>query len=282
MNPADVLQRKGQHAPSPGSPADIPGLEVAGVVVACGDSVTSWREGDRVFGLLGGGGLADRVGVHERHLAAVPDRLTDMTAATVPEASITAHDGVVTQAGLGLGDVLLVNGANGAVGIAAIQIGRAAGARVFANVRSAGVRDPIADLGAEPVSPDDFVESVVEAGGADVILELVGGPNIERDLDALAPKGRILVVGTPAGAGGPFSLRKLMGKRASVTGTLLRARSLEEKAAAVRAWEHEEVPLFGDSRAVMPVDRVFPAAAAADAFDYLEQPGKFGKVLPEF
>jgi NADPH2:quinone reductase len=282
VNPADVLQRQGRHAPSPGSPEDIPGLEVAGIVVSCGDSATRWREGDRVFGLLGGGGLADSVAVHERHLAPVPAGLDDRSAAGVPEASITAHDAIVTQAGLGPGDVLLVNGANGAVGISAIQIGHALGARVFANARHDHLRERIAALGAEPVAPENTVERVRDAGGADVVLELVGAPNLAGDLDTLAPKGRIVVVGTAAGAEAPLSLGKLMGRRASVRGTLLRARSLEEKAVAVRAWEHAVVPLYGDGRATMPIDRVFPAAEAADAFDYLGRPGKFGKVLLEF
>lgn len=282
INPADVLQREGRHPPSPGSPTDIPGLETAGTVVACGDSVTRWRAGDRVFGLLGGGGLADRVAVHERHVAPVPDALDEQTAAALPEASITAHDAIVTQAGLGLGDLLLVNGANGAVGISAIQIGRAAGARVFANVRSSAARDRVGALGAEPVGPDDFAERAQEAGGADVVLELVGAPYLDGDLEALAVRGRVVVVGTGAGAEAPFSLRKLMGKRATVIGTALRVRSLEEKGAAVRAWEHGVVSLCAERRFTMPIDRVFPAEEAADAFDYLERPGKFGKILLEF
>ncbi len=282
LNPADLAQRAGNYPPPPGAPADIPGLEVAGVVLAAGPTVTRWREGDRVFGIVGGGGLADRVVVHERHLAAVPDRLGDEEAAAVPEAFITAHDALVSQAGLGLGDVLLVNGANGGVGTAALQIGVAAGARVYGSVRAAELRERVAALGATPVGPDEAVEQVRAAGGADVVLELVGAPNLAADLDALATKGRVVVVGTGAGADAELSLRTLMGKRARILGTVLRARPLEEKAAAVQAFAHEVVPLLAEGRATPVIDRVFPAAEAAEAFDYLAGSGKFGKVLLSF
>src|SRR4051812_24051548 len=133
INTADLAQRAGHYPAPPGAPPDVPGLEVAGTVVARGDGVTQWDLGDRVFGLVGGGGLADRVVVHERHVSAVPESLSDEEAAAAPEMFITAHDAIVTQAGLGLGDVLLVNGANGGVGTAGVQIGVCAGARVLAN-----------------------------------------------------------------------------------------------------------------------------------------------------
>ena len=282
LNTADLAQRAGAYPAPPGAPADVPGLEVAGTVVARGAAVRGIQEGDRVFGLVGGGGLADRVVVHERHVAFVPDRLSDEQSAAVPEAFITAHDAMVTQGGLGLGDVLLVNGANGGVGTAAIQIGVAAGARVFACVRSGDARKRVAELGAEPVGPDDFVERVQGEGGADVVLELVGAPNLDADLDALAPKGRIVIVGTGAGDIGELALRKLMGKRARLIGTVLRARPVEEKAAAVQAFAHELVPLLAAGRLAPVVDRVFPAEDAPDAFDHMAQPGKFGKVLLAF
>src|SRR5581483_2442558 len=257
----------------------VPGLEVAGTVIACGEAVLAWKEGDRVFGLVGGGGLADRVVVHERHVTRVPDRLNEEEEAAAPEIFITAHDAIRTQAGLRPGDVLLVNGANGGVGTAGVQVGLCAGARVLANARSQDARERLGELGAEPVSPDDFVERARAAGGADVVLELVGTPNLAGNLEALAPKGRIVIVGTGAGAEGEISLRALMVKRARLFGTVLRARPLEEKAAAVRAFEHEVVPFLADGRARAIVDRVFPAEDAAEAFDHMEQPGKFGKVL---
>ncbi len=282
LNPADLAQRAGNYTAPPGAPPDVPGLEVAGRVVACGTSVRDWRAGDRVFGLVGGGGLADRVVVHERHVVAVPDRLDDQEAAAAAEAFITAHDAIVTQADLRTGEVLLVNGASGGVGTAAAQIGVALGARVLASARSDEARRRLAELGAEPVAPDEAFARAREAGGAHVVLELVGAPNLADDLDALAPKGRIVVVGTGAGADATLSLRALMGRRARIQGTVLRARSLEEKAAAVQAFGRHVVPLLADGRARAVVDRVFPAEDAAAAFDYLAQPGKFGKVLLAF
>jgi len=272
VNPADLSQRAGSYPAPPGAPADVPGLEVAGTVVACGENVSVWKEGDRVFGVVGGGGLADRVVVHARHVARVPDRLADDQAAAAPEAFITAHDAAFTQAGLRMGERLLVNGANGGVGLAGVQLGVAAGAHVLANARSESVRGRLAALGAEPAQLE-------EAKDVDVVLELVGGPNIPGDLAALAPLGRIVVVSNAAGATVELPLRLLMGRRARMFGTLLRARPIEQKGMAVQAFAREVVPLL-ESGAVEPViDRVFPAAQAAEAFDYMQQPGKFGKVL---
>jgi NADPH:quinone reductase-like Zn-dependent oxidoreductase len=282
VNWADVAQRAGHYPAPPGSPADIPGLEVAGVVQAAGRGVRAWRAGDRVFGIVGGGGLADRVRVHERHLAAVPGNLGDDVAAAVPEAYITAHDAIFTRCRLELGEVLLVNGANGAVGSAGTELGLAAGARVVASVRSAGTADALAAAGAVVVSPDKVAAELAALGGASVVLELIGAQNLEADFGVLAVKGRIVIVGTPAGSDGAISLRLLMGKRASLYGTMLRARPVEEKAVAVQAFARSVVPLLAAGRALPRIDRVFPAAEAAAAFDYLVQPGKSGKVLLDF
>jgi putative PIG3 family NAD(P)H quinone oxidoreductase len=272
LNPADVVQRAGNYPAPPGSPADIPGLEVAGTIVACGEAVTTWRAGDRVFGLVGGGGLGDMVAVHERHVARIPDDLTDREAAAVPEAFITAHDALFTRAGLALGETLLVNGASGGVGTAAVQLGVAAGVRVLANARSHP--EALTDLGAEPCQ-------LSEARGVDVVLELVGAANLPGSLEALAVRGRIIVVGTGAGADAELSLRALMGRRASLMGTVLRARPVEEKAAAVQAFARSVVPHLAAGRVRPVVDRVFPIAEAAAAFDHLAAPGKLGKVLLE-
>jgi putative PIG3 family NAD(P)H quinone oxidoreductase len=281
INGADLSQRGGSYPAPPGSPADIPGLEVAGSVVATGAAVRQWEIGDHVFGLVGGGGLADRVVVHERHVTRVPENLSDEEAAAVPEVFITAHDAMTTRGGLRAGDVMLVNGANGGVGTAAVQIGVAFGARhVFGSARSEHER--LAELGAEPVLPDEAVERVQAAGGADLVVELVGAQNLDGNLDALAPRGRIVIVGTGAGADAQVSLRKVMGKRAAIHGTVLRARPLEEKALAVQVFAHEVVPHLASGRMRALVDRVFPAEEAADAFDYFAAPGKFGKVLLAF
>jgi NADPH:quinone reductase-like Zn-dependent oxidoreductase len=282
LNWADVAQREGSYPAPPGSPQDIPGLEVAGAVVAAGNAVRTWRIGDRVFGIVGGGGLADRVAVHERHLAAIPDGLADDVAAAVPEAYITAHDGVFSQGRLRLGEVLLVTGANGAVGSAGVRLGLAAGARVVGLVRSLTSARMLADEGAMLVTAGDATERLQALGGADVVLELVGAPLLDLDLAALAPKGRIIIVGTGAGADAAISLRALMTKRATLRGTVLRARVLEEKAAAVQAFARSVVPLLAAGRALPTIDRVFPAEQAAEAFDHLARPGKTGKILLEF
>jgi NADPH:quinone reductase len=282
VNWADVSQRQGNYPPPPGAPRDIPGLEVAGVVTATGDQVRAWQVGDRVFGLVGGGGLADRVAVHERHVTAVPGNLADDVAAAVPEAYITAHDAVFTQCELQLGETLLVNGANGAVGSAGTRLGLAAGARVVANVRSPDSARALAEEGAVVVTPDSAAERLAALGGADVVLELIGAPNLDFDFSALALKGRIVIVGTSAGQESGISLRMLMGKRASLRGTMLRARPVEEKAAAVQTFARSVVPLLAAGRALPHIDRVFPAAEVAAAFDYLVKPGKSGKVLLDF
>jgi NADPH:quinone reductase-like Zn-dependent oxidoreductase len=282
LNPADLAQRAGRYPAPPGAPQDVPGLEVSGRVVACGAAVLGWKVGDRVFGLVGGGGLADRVAVHERHVVAVPERLDDREAAAVPEAFLTAFDAIVSQAGLGPGDVLLVNGANGGVGTAAVQIARHIGARVIASARSDEAQARLAELGAEAVGPGDVEERVGAAGGADVILELVGGPNIAGDLAVLATKGRLLLVGSGGGDTAELSLRAVTGRRARILGTVLRARPLEEKAAAVQAFGHHLLPALAEGRLRGIVDRVFPVEQADAAFDYMAQPGKFGKVLLEF
>ena len=282
VNWADVSQRHGHYPPPPGAPRDIPGLEVAGVVAAAGDAVRAWHVGDRVFGLVGGGGLADRVVVHERHVTAVPAGLADDVAAAVPEAYITAHDAVFTQCGLEMGETLLVNGANGAVGSAGVRLGLAAGAQVVANVRSPDTARALGAEGALVVTPDSAADRVAALGGADVVLELIGAPNLDFDFSALALKGTIVIVGTTAGEQAGISLRALMGRRASLRGTMLRARPAEEKAAAVQAFARSVVPLLAAGRALPEIDRVFPAAEAAAALDYLTKPGKAGKVLLDF
>jgi NADPH2:quinone reductase len=280
LNPADILQREGRYPAPPGAPPDVPGLEVAGVVAACGERVSSWRPGDRVFGLVGGGGLADRVLVHERCVARVPETLGDDLAAGVPEAFITAHDAICTQAGLRPGEHLLVHGAAGGVGSAAVQVGVACGARVTAVVRAEAAAAALAQLGAEVVREPEFPGEVADP--ADVVLELVGAVHFPANLEVLAPRGRIAVVGVGAGAEISLSLASLMQKRATIRGTVLRSRPLEEKAAAVRAFEREVVPGLASGRIRPLVDSVYPAERYAEAFDRLAGSGKLGKVLLDF
>jgi NADPH2:quinone reductase len=282
LNPADLQQRDGNYPAPPGAVADVPGLEVSGVVAAVGKRVTTWKEGDRVFGLVGGGGLAEQALVHERLLARVPDNIEDRTAAAIPEAFITAHDAVVTQAGLLPGETLVVQGANGGVGTAALQIALGRGARAIGVVRSDSGRRTVAALGAEPASAEELPGLLADTRGADVVLELLGAATFASSFAALSRQGRIVVVGTGTGTEVSINLQTLMGKRAALRGTVLRGRALEEKAAAVRAFEREVVPglALGTMRGL--VDRVFPVDRATDAFDYMLQPGKAGKVLLQF
>jgi len=281
VNPADALQREGHHPVPPGWPADIPGLEVAGSVVVCGEAVTAFQSGDRVFGLVGGGGLADRVLAAERELVRVPESLDERAAAAAPEAFLTAFDAVVLQAGLTSGDTLLVNGANGGVGTAAVQIARALGARVVANVRSEALRERVAELGAIAAGHDAVFEYVRGLGGADVILELVGGTHMADNLTALARGGRLVIVGARPGDEVSIALRELMSRRAQLIGTTLRTRPPEEKARLIQEFGKQIVPLLERGTVSPIVDRVFPLAEAADAIDYVREPGKFGKVLLE-
>ena len=273
VNPADLAQMAGKYPVPLGSPKDIPGLEVSGRVVELGADVSRWKLGDRVFGVVGGGGLATRVVVHERHVAPVPEVLDDLQAAAIPEAYVTAHDAIVTQAGLRMGERLLVNGASGGVGLAAVQIGVATGATVFAYARSAEAREKLAALGATPV------ESPEEASDIQVVLELVGAPNMEANFKAIAVLGRIIVVGNGAGLEFPMNLRILMGKRARLMGTLLRARPIEQKAEAVLAFERQVVPQIAAGRCTATIDSVFPIDEARAAYDRLAASGKYGKVL---
>jgi NADPH:quinone reductase len=279
LNPADVLQREGRHPVPVGSPADVPGLEVAGTVVALGEAVSTHELGDRVFGLVGGGGLAQRVVAHEREVVPVPDALGDAEAAAAPEAFVTAFDALCCQAGLGAGDTLLINGAGGGVGTAAAQLGTALGARVIASVRSDSVRPRVALLGVEALAPDDAFARVRELGGADVILELVGAPHMAGNLQALARLGRIVIVAAKPGDEATISLRDLMGRRGRLLGTTLRTRPAEQKGALIQAFSKRVVPLLERSLIRPIVDRVFALDDAVDALDAVRRPGKFGKLL---
>lgn len=285
LNPADLQQREGNYPAPPGAVPDVPGLEVSGRVVDRGERVTSWDNGDRVFGLVAGGGLASRVLVHERAVARVPDALDDREAAAIPEAFITAHDAVAVQAALRPGETLLVHGAAGGVGSAAVQIALGMGATVLGSVRNPQARQAVESLGATPIDEEDFAGAVQDATGgrgADVILELVGAPHFPANVEAVALRGRIVVVSVAAGREANLDLLRMMQKRASLRGTVLRARPIEEKGAAVRAFEKEVVPALGDGRMRPLIDSVFPADRVTEAFDRLASRGKVGKVLLDF
>jgi putative PIG3 family NAD(P)H quinone oxidoreductase len=275
LNGADIMQRKGRYPAPPGSPQDILGLELAGEVVGIGDGVMRFKEGDRVMAVVGGGGQAELALLHERAAMPVPGALDWAAAGGMPEVFTTAHDALFTQAGLRAGEHVLVHGAAGGVGSAAVQLGRAAGARVTATVRNEAHRDEVAGLGAEAIAPEGFEER----GPFDVILELVGAPNIPNDVNALATLGRIVVIGISAGAKAEINLAALMGKRGTIRASTLRPRPLEEKAAAMRAVERHVLPLFESSALHVPIAETFPLERAAEAYDRFEQGGKFGKIV---
>jgi NADPH:quinone reductase len=277
VNGADLAQLAGHYPAPPGSPPDIPGLELAGEVVAAGRGVRRFRPGDRVMSLVGGGGQAELAVVHERVAMPVPAQLDWPQAGGFPEVVTTAHDALFTQAGLGLGDRLLVHGAAGGVGTVAVQLAAAAGARVVATVRNRGHHAAVAALGAERVL--DPADDWRRAGPFDVILELVGGPNLPADLEALATRGRIAVIGTPAGSRVELDLRRLMARRGRLHGSSLRTRSLEDKADAARRVEAQALPLVAAGRLRVLVDATFPLEAAQQAYDRFAAGGKLGKLV---
>src|SRR3954451_17389133 len=276
LNGADMLQRKGAYPAPPGSPPDIPGLELAGEVGEDGPAATRFAAGDRVMAITGGGGQAELAVVHERQLMPVPDALDWPRAGGLSEVFTTAHDAVFTQCGLRPGERLLVHGAAGGVGTGAVQLGRAAGAHVTATVRNEASRDRVKELGADEVlDPEGFEDH----GPFDVVLELVGAPNLPADLKALDTGGRIVVIGVGAGFKGEVNLLALMGKRASIRASTLRARPLEEKALTARAMEREVLPLFAAGALTVPVAETFPLDRVLEAYDRFTAGGKLGKIV---
>jgi putative PIG3 family NAD(P)H quinone oxidoreductase len=275
LNGADMLQRRGRYPAPPGSPQDIPGLELAGEVVGLGPGAGRFEEGDRVMAIVGGGAQAELATLHERAAMPVPDELDWPAAGGFPEVFITAHDALFTQAGLAAGERLLVHGGAGGVGTAGIQLGRAAGARVTATVRNEGLRSEVEALGASAVAPDAFADR----GPFDVVLELVGAPNLAQNLEVLATGGRIVVIGVSAGASAELNLAALMGKRARIQGSTLRARPLEQKAQVMRAVEHHVLPLVADGAVRVPVAETFPLERVAEGYERFMAGGKLGKIV---
>jgi NADPH:quinone reductase-like Zn-dependent oxidoreductase len=276
LNTADLRQLEGGYPAPPGSPADIPGLELAGEVAAVGLDVQRFGPGDRVMAVVGGGAHAELAVVHERLAIPVPAGLGWPEAGGFPEAVTTAHDALFTQCGLGLGDRLLVSGAAGGVGTAAVQLGAAAGARVVASVRNLDLRRAVADLGAAVVV--EPAQAFAE-GPFDVVLELVGAPNFAETLDALATGGRLMIIGVGAGATAELDLRQVMTRRVHVLGSTLRYRPLEQKADAARRVEHQALPLVADGRLRVPVAATFPLERAREAYDRFAAGGKLGKLV---
>ena len=258
VNGADLAQRAGHYPPPPGVPPDLPGLECAGET----------EGGDRVMALVPGGGHAELVAVHESHVLPVPESIGWPEAGGFVETFATAHDALFTQAELASGERLLVNGAAGGVGTAAVQLGAEAGATVTGSARH-------------------HVEEIMELGAADteasglydVILELVGGDNLRTNLELLNLHGRISVIGTGAGATAQIHFGRLMAARGRIHGSALRPRSREEKAEVMRLLRVDVLPLLADGRVVVPVHATFPLDQAQEAYDAFAAGGKFGKIV---
>jgi NADPH2:quinone reductase len=286
LNRADVLQRRGHYPAPPGYPQEIPGLEFAGEVDEVGAEVRRWTCGQRVFGITGGGAQADYVVVPENHLAEIPANLDWAQAAAVPEVFITAHDALFTRANLRPGETMLVHAAGSGVGTAAIQLARAAGARTFGTSRTADKLDRAKGYGLhEGVAvnqPHVFASAVMEwtsGRGVDVIIDLVGASYLEANLESLATRGRMVFVGTTAGAKAMLDFATVMGKRLTIVGTVLRARSNEEKATATRLFAEQVVPLLAAGTVRPVVDRVYKMEDVRDAHTRMESNESFGKIV---
>jgi putative PIG3 family NAD(P)H quinone oxidoreductase len=284
LNRADILQRKGFYPNPFPTEFDIPGMEFAGTVEKVGERVSTWQVGDQVMGIVSGGAYAEKLVIHERQAMRIPRGMSLVDAAAIPEVFITAWDALVLQGGLASGGWALVHAVASGVGTASIQICRAIGARVIGTCSSPKV-DEVRRLGADVVvdyTNDDFVAKVREATegqGVDVVLDSVGGDYLDRNVAALAVRGRIVQIGVMAGGAGSFNLGALLPKRAALIGTVLRARPLEEKIAISRRFAHEILPLF-DSGVLRPVvDRRFTLGEIAKAHAYLESNANVGKVV---
>ncbi|MGH9227611.1 MAG: alcohol dehydrogenase catalytic domain-containing protein [Acidimicrobiales bacterium] len=272
----DLMQREGLYPPPPGTaPPELPGLELAGEVAACGPGVRRFGVGDRVMAVVTGAGQSELAVVPELLAVPVPDGVTWAQAGGFPENYTTAHDALFTQCGLAMGERACIHGAAGGVGTAAVELAVATGSTVVATVRNEALREGVAALGATVVAPEAFAA----AGPFDVILELVGASNMAANLDALAVGGRIAAIGVAAGSTAELNLLALMGKRARIHGSTLRPRPIEDKAQAARRIERHVLPLLARGAVTVPIAATFPMSEAAAAYDRFAAGGKLGKVV---
>ena len=284
VNRADTLQRRGLYPPPPGA-SEIIGMEAAGTIEALGEGVEGWSVGDRVCALLSGGGYAERVAVPAGQLIPVPDGMSWTDAAAIPEVFLTAHDNLFTRGRLAAGERVLVHGGGGGVGTAAIQLARRAGAHVLVTAGSAAKLERSRELGAEAGinhREEDFVARAREltgGRGVDVILDVMGAAYLRRNLDALAPDGRLVIIGLQGGASSDIDLNHLLRRRLSVIATTLRGRPAEQKAEIVRRFVEEALPGFADGSLRPVVDRVLPLAEAAAAHRAMEAGENVGKII---
>ncbi|HEX2077338.1 MAG TPA: NAD(P)H-quinone oxidoreductase [Longimicrobium sp.] len=285
LNRADLLQRRGSYPAPPGAPADIPGLEYAGEVDAVGEGAGLWALGNRVMGIVGGGGHAEYVVVHEREAIRVPHSLGWEEAAAIPEVFLTAYDALFRQLDLTMGERLLILAVGSGVGTAALQLAGAAGATVIGTSRTADKLKRAAEMGLEvgvDTSREDLAEAVNQAtygSGVHAVLDLVGGKLLEASLRVVALRGRVVVVGTTGGAKVEVDLGLLLRRRIHLFGTVLRSRPLEEKIALAREFSNSVLPLISSGRIRPVVDSVFPFDAIRAAHARMEENASFGKIV---
>ena len=284
INRADAMQREGGYPPPPGAPP-YPGMECSGRISAVGPDVTGWQAGDEVCALLGGGGYAEQVAVPQGQLLPIPDRVTVTEAAALVEAACTLQATVFRQARLVPGETLLVHGGAGGIGTLAIQIAKAFGATVACTAGSPAKLARCRELGADlaiSYRDDDFTTAVrdfTDGRGADVILDIMGAPYLQRNLDTLATGGRLMVISTRGGGRAEADLSLLMRKRASILASTLRARPLAEKAAIVAGVRADIWPLISSGLVSPVIEQMLPMADAADAHRLLDDGTHVGKIL---
>jgi NADPH2:quinone reductase len=285
LNRADILQRMGGYPAPVGAPSDVPGLEYAGEVDAVGDAVNLWGVGSRVMGLVGGGGHAEHVCVHEREAMEMPAGLSWEEAAAIPEAFLTAYDALFRQLDLRSGERLLIHAVGSGVGTAAVQLARAAGATVLGTSRSASKLARAADLGLDTgidSSQDSWaarLDAATEGKGVNAILDLLGGSYLPDSLRALAPRGRLILVGLTAGRRAELDLGTILNKRLRIVGTVLRSRPLEEKISLAREFSERVLPMFEPGHLRPVIDRVFSFSEIREAHRLMESDSNFGKIV---
>lgn len=287
LNRADVLQREGRYPAPPGAPSNIPGLEIAGEVVEAGPGTSRWRPGDRVFGIVGGGGHAEFAVTREDELARIPDALQWAAAAAVPEAFITAHDALVTLGQAQPGAQVLVHAVGSGVGLAVAQLARALDATCIGTARTAAKLERAREFGVVHAvlvgdDPHAFVEPVrahTGGRGVDVAVDLVGGDYLAADIAVMALLGRVVLVGLLAGRSATIDLGTILSRRITIRGTVLRSRPAIEKARATAAFARDVLPLLAAGQVRPVVDQVFPLDRIAEAHALLESNATFGKVV---
>jgi putative PIG3 family NAD(P)H quinone oxidoreductase len=285
LNRADLLQRRGLYPAPPGAPQDVPGLEYAGEVDAVGEGAGLWAVGNRVMGIVGGGGYAEYVVVHEREAMRIPQGLSYEEGAAIPEAFLTAYDALFTRLELLMGERVLIHAVGSGVGTAALQLARAAGAVTIGTSRSPEKLRRAGELGLDvaiDTSREDLpaaLENATQGSGVHAVVDLVGGRMFEESLRGLAQGGRVVVVGTVAGSRVELDLGLLLQRRIRIVGTVLRTRPLEEKIALAREFSSTVLPLLSSGKIRPVIDRVYPFSEIAEAHRQMEQNDTFGKIV---